>query len=179
MKKIIYKITRKILILINYKDLMNFDIEYYRSKGVKIGENARIFSNIITPEPYLLTIGNNVTISTGVNFITHDNSVSKCSEHITDNFGKIFIGDKCFIGLNSIIMPGVYLGNNTIVAAGAVVTKSFINGNVVIGGNPAKIIMTFEEFKNKSIKNSLNTKGMTFEKKREYILNSCKVDYKK
>ncbi|EOJ3081127.1 DapH/DapD/GlmU-related protein, partial [Acinetobacter baumannii] len=50
------------------------------------------------------------------------------------------IGDKCWIGMNSVILPGVVLGNGTIVAAGAVVTKSFKQGNIVIAGVPAKII---------------------------------------
>lgn len=51
------------------------------------------------------------------------------------NFGKY-----CWIGMNAIILPGVTLGNCTIVGAGSVVTKSFIQGNCVIAGNPAKLI---------------------------------------
>ena len=46
--------------------------------------------------------------------------------------------------MNSIILPGVILGDNTVVAAGAVVTKSFPQGYIVIGGNPAKIIKVIE-----------------------------------
>ena len=52
----------------------------------------------------------------------------------------IIIGKKCWIGMNSVILPGVVLGDHTIVGAGAVVTKSFVDGNCVIGGNPARII---------------------------------------
>ena len=58
------------------------------------------------------------------------------------------IGDNCFIGMNAIIMPGVTLGNNVIVGSGSVVTKSFPD-DVVVAGNPAKIICTLEEFYNK------------------------------
>ncbi|MDT4068951.1 type 8 capsular polysaccharide synthesis protein Cap8J, partial [Staphylococcus aureus] len=50
------------------------------------------------------------------------------------------IGNYSWIGMNSVILPGVELGEHTIVGAGSVVTKSFPEGNVVIGGNPAKII---------------------------------------
>lgn len=50
------------------------------------------------------------------------------------------IGDKCWIGMNSVILPGVVLGDNTIVGAGSVVTKSFENGHCVVAGNPAKLI---------------------------------------
>tara|TARA_B110000503_G_scaffold72285_1_gene111814 strand:- start:1009 stop:1188 length:180 start_codon:yes stop_codon:yes gene_type:complete len=49
------------------------------------------------------------------------------------------IGNNVWIGLNSIILKGVSVGDNTIIAAGSVVTKSFGN-NLVIGGNPAKIL---------------------------------------
>lgn len=52
----------------------------------------------------------------------------------------IKIGADCWIGAGAIIMGGVELGNKTIVAAGAVVTKSFPDGSVIIGGNPAKLI---------------------------------------
>lgn len=52
----------------------------------------------------------------------------------------VIIGKKCWIGMNAIILPGVKLGDNTIVGAGSVVTKSFPDGNLVIAGNPAKII---------------------------------------
>ena len=52
-------------------------------------------------------------------------------------------GDNCWIGAHAVINPGVSLGDNVVVASGAVVTKSFGN-NVVIGGNPAKIIKVLE-----------------------------------
>jgi acetyltransferase-like isoleucine patch superfamily enzyme len=52
----------------------------------------------------------------------------------------VIIGKKCWIGMNAIILPGVQLGDNTIVGAGSVVTKPFPDGNILIAGNPAKII---------------------------------------
>lgn len=54
----------------------------------------------------------------------------------------IKIGRNCWLGANVIVLPGVVIGDNTIVAAGAVVTKSFPDGNAVIGGVPAKILRT-------------------------------------
>jgi len=60
-------------------------------------------------------------------------------------FGKeTRIGNYCWIGMNCMILPGVTLGDLTIVAAGSVVTKSFPEGYCVIGGNPAKVIKTLE-----------------------------------
>lgn len=52
------------------------------------------------------------------------------------------IGDKCWIGMNAMVLPGVVLSKGTIFGAGSVVTKSFEQGNCVIAGNPAKIIKT-------------------------------------
>ncbi len=56
----------------------------------------------------------------------------------------IKIGDRCWIGMNSIILPGVVLGSQTTVAAGSVVTKSFTEGRVVLAGNPARIVKYLE-----------------------------------
>ena len=53
---------------------------------------------------------------------------------------EIVIGEECWIGINSVILPGVHLGKHTIVGAGSVVTKSFEEGNCIIAGNPAKLI---------------------------------------
>lgn len=53
---------------------------------------------------------------------------------------EVRIGKYCWIGMNAVILPGVVVGDFTIIAAGAVVTKSFENGYCVIGGNPAKKI---------------------------------------
>lgn len=67
-------------------------------------------------------------------------------DHDTSDFntlkikGPIKIGKKCWLACGAKIMSGVILGDNTIVAAGAVVTKSFPQGNCIIGGIPARII---------------------------------------
>lgn len=56
-----------------------------------------------------------------------------------DSSEPVEIGKKCWIGANSVILPGISIGDNVIIAAGSIVTKSF-SGPCVIGGNPAKII---------------------------------------
>lgn len=56
-----------------------------------------------------------------------------------DNY-EIHIGKNCQIGIHAIILPGVTLGNNVIVGAGSVCTKSFLEDNIIIGGNPARLI---------------------------------------
>ncbi len=137
--KIIAKISK------NHQFLVN----YYRKKGIKIGDNCLICSNIITREPGLIEIGSNVTISTNVSLVTHDNSIKLLFPDKSDLFGRIKIGNNCFIGENSIILYGCELGDNVIVAAGSVVTKSFHQKNIVIGGNPAHIISDWDTLKNK------------------------------
>lgn len=122
--------------------------DFFRKKGMKIGNDCRIYSNIGKGEAFLIEIGNNVTISNDVQIITHDNSVIKVFDNGTDYFGKVIIEDNCFIGARAILLPGVTIGRNSIVGAGSVVCKS-VKENCVVGGNPAKIICTIEEFANK------------------------------
>ena len=114
-----------------------------------IGENVFFQPYLLPSEPELLFLGNNVQVTAGVLFITHDIvcgmlNVKENRENYKILFQKIEIGDNVSIGARSIIMPGVKLGPNVIVAAGSVVTKSFSGGEdgIVIGGNPAKIIST-------------------------------------
>lgn len=64
---------------------------------------------------------------------------------------ETYIGDNCFIGMNSIILMGTHIGNNCIVGAGSVVHGTFPD-NVVIAGNPAKIICTLQEHYEKRCK---------------------------
>lgn len=85
-------------------------------------------------------------------------------ESISEYFRKhgMKIGDNCFIGARSLIMYGVELANNIIVAAGSVVCNSFYNEGVIIGGNPAKVIGTWDDFENK-----ISIHGMKSGKARE------------
>lgn len=129
--------------------------KYFRKSGIKIGGGCRIYSDIVTSEPYLIEIGDNVTISTEVTFVTHDNSIIKVDKNLPNLYGKIRIGNNCFIGERAILMYGVSISDNIIVAAGSVVTKSISEGRVIVGGNPARIIGTWDKFyeknKNKGI----------------------------
>ena len=134
-------------------------LDFYRRRGIKVGDNCLICSYLMTKEPYLLEIGNNVIVSTNVSFITHDRS-PKNYNGWGDLFGRIKVGDNCFIGENAIILYGVELGKNTLVAAGSVVTKSFLEGGVVIGGNPAKVIGKWEDMNIKYKDNIIHRKDM-------------------
>ena len=86
-----------------------------------------------------------------------------------DCFGKVTIGNYVYIGAGAQIMPGVTVGNNVLIAAGSIVTKS-IPSNVVVGGNPARIICTIDEYIKKNKKYNLNSKGMSYEEKKTFLL---------
>ena len=85
-----------------------------------------------------ITIGRGTWIAPNVGIITTNHSKESLDQH--DDPKDVIIGESCWIGMNSIILPGIYLGNNTMVGAGSVVTKSFPEGNCVIVGNPARKI---------------------------------------
>lgn len=119
---------------------------YFRKCGMKIGEGCNICCNILTPESFLIEIGNNVTISAYVVFVTHDNSINKVDSSCPNLYGKIKIGSNCFIGERATLMYGVELCDNVIVASGSVVAHSFNKERIIIGGNPAKIIGTWDDF---------------------------------
>ena len=85
-----------------------------------------------------ITIGHNTWIAPNVGIITTNHSLSDVNKHEIPE--DVYIGNKCWLGMNVMILPGVRLGDNTIVGAGSVVTKSFEQGNCVIAGNPAKVI---------------------------------------
>lgn len=83
-------------------------------------------------------IGRGTWIAQGVGIITTNHDLANPDEHAEAK--DVRLGEKCWIGMNSVILPGVVLGDHTVVGAGAVVTKSFPDGHWVIAGNPARKI---------------------------------------
>lgn len=123
----------------------------------QMGENCYYHTRDIPAEPYLLSIHNNVRIAANVRFITHDtislvidNIPKYYQEHSRMKYyiGNIEVFDNVMIGANSTILYDVKIGPNAIVAAGSVVTKD-VPPNTVVGGNPARVICTFDDFVNR------------------------------
>ncbi len=127
--------------LLTMKDGPAAAAEIARDLGVTVGDNCRFYGVNWGHEPFLIEIGNDVLLAYGVRFVNHDSGVylfRHQHKDIVNNYGKIKVGDNCFIGINATIMPNVQIGKNCIVAAGAVVMDSFPDDCVIIG-NPAKV----------------------------------------
>lgn len=117
-----------------------------RQLGMTVGENCRILSFQVSAEPWLVEIGDNVTISSEVLFVTHDGTgwLARDEKGRRYRYGRIKIGNGVFVGTRATILPAISIGSNVVVAAGSVVTKSVPPG-VVVAGNPARIIGQFNE----------------------------------
>ncbi len=146
MKNIIKKI------IFSHKSDSDSYIKYLRKKGFRIGNDVSIYSPVFTnideTRPWLVEIGDNVKITKNVTILTHgyDWSVLKVKEgDILGSAGKVTIGNNVFIGMQSTILKGVTIGNNVIIGANSLVNKDIPN-NVVVAGNPAKIITTIDEY---------------------------------
>ena len=133
-------------------------LEFLRQKGAQIGSDVMVWAPnktlIDKTNPWLIKIGNHVRITEGVKVLTHDYSwsVLKCYDSENVCPGAILgaqkpveIGSNVFIGMNAVITCGVKIGDNVIIGAGSVVTRDCAS-NGVYAGNPARFIMSIEDF---------------------------------
>ena len=133
-----------------------------RWAGAKLGKNVRINSSavfsgnggligddvwigagdVISPvAPAIITIGSHVDFGPGVMIITGSHEVDLEGEHIggKGKAASVVIGNGCWLGARAMILPGVTLADKTLVAAGAVVTKSVDVPCSLVAGVPAEI----------------------------------------
>lgn len=130
--------------------LLRGGVEAARDRGVRVGEGCRIYITSFGSEPFLISIGDRVTVTSGVRLLTHDGStwVVRDGRERYYRYGAIRIGNDVFIGTGAIVLPGVRIGSRVVVAAGAVVTRD-VPDNSVVAGNPARVISEFSAFENK------------------------------
>lgn len=130
--------------------------------GVSIGEHTVVYAPnhtyIDTNKKYMISIGDYCKITSGVTILSHDYSRSVTSRVYGQFIGgtlPVNIGDNVFIGEHATILMGTNIGNNCIIGANSVVKGNFPD-NVVIAGNPAKIVCTLEEYYKKAKNNWVN-----------------------
>ncbi|WP_273126775.1 maltose acetyltransferase domain-containing protein [Bacillus weihaiensis] len=108
--------------------------------NIHVGENFYANFDCVFLDVCKITIGDNCMVAPGVHIYTATHPLDPIERNSGKEYGiPVKIGDNVWIGGKAVINPGVSLGNNIVVASGAVVTKSFPS-NVVIGGNPARVI---------------------------------------
>jgi maltose O-acetyltransferase len=139
-----YKLMRSLYTALHQRKIDSY-LDGLKQQGLKIGESVNILEPFfIDPDHcFLISIGSNSTLAPNVRLIAHDASTKRHLDFT--RIGKIVIGDNCFIGDSVIVLPGVTIGSNTIIGAGAVVNRD-LPENVVAAGNPARIICTLDDY---------------------------------
>lgn len=144
-------------------------IGYARGLGVQMGENVRFYGmrpGMFSTEPWLISIGNNVYITNGCQFITHDGGTLILRREVPDLelTAPIVVGDDVYIGLNTLILPGAHIGNRVIIGAGSVV-RGHIPDDSVAAGVPARVIKSLEDYKKSAMERSLHLGHLKGEEK--------------
>lgn len=130
------------------KSLLKFKLFYYRKVGGEIGDSTYLAPNVyldVSHPPGKISIGKNCNITRNVIILSHTDTRLGGPERIWENlggersFGHTIIEDNVFIGVNSVIMPGVKIGKNSIIGALSFVKDDIPEGSIAVG-NPAKVI---------------------------------------
>lgn len=148
-------------------------LDYLRQLGISIGKGTHAFTTNITIDtqrPWMIKIGEYCKITKGVIILQHDYSRSvlrRVYGEVVGESKETIIGNNVFIGVNSVILMGAHIGDNVIIGAGSVVSGQ-IPSNVVVAGNPAKVIRSLDEHYN-----------IRKRKYREEAIEQAKVYYKR
>ncbi len=112
--------------------------------NIHVGENFYANFNCVFLDVCEIRIGDNCFIAPGVHIYTATHPLNPTERISGSEYGlPVNIGHNVWIGGRAVINPGVNIGNNVVIASGAVVT-TYVPDNVVVGGNPAKIIKKIE-----------------------------------
>ena len=167
------RLIKKILMLLNRE----VPTDTLVKRGMKCGKNFnRQQGCFIDPTHcYLVSIGDNVTMSIRVTVLAHDASTKKLTGYT--RLGQVKIGNNVFIGANATILPGVTIGDRAVIGAGSVVTHD-VPENAVVAGVPARTICSVDDLRKKAEPAIFSKafdasyrmgKNLTAEKKQELI----------
>ena len=123
-------------------------LKWAKKIGVNFKGRAYLYGNIgWSTEPWIITIGDNVSLTSGVKFITHDGGTLLFRDRVPDlEITKpIVIGNNVYVGNNVIFLPGVTVGDNVVIGAGAVVSRDIPSNSVAVGV-PARAIKTLDAY---------------------------------
>jgi serine acetyltransferase len=125
---------------------INFTSQIINPHNITLGGRVRQ-SFLLSGNCYIqanngIIIGDGTIFASFVKIISANHKLGDLSQH--DMQSSIEIGTNCWIGTGSVILPGVTIGDNSIIGANSVVTKSF-DSNLVVAGNPAKVIRNINE----------------------------------
>lgn len=148
-------------------------VAYARGLGVRIGNDCRLLAMTAATfgsEPYLVSLGDHVTITEGVRFVTHDGGVWIFRDQDPDLevFGPISVGDNVFIGLGVIVLPNVTIGDKCVIGAGAVVTRD-IPGDTVAAGVPARPLGKTQAYREKVGQGATRIRSLSAQDKRKAL----------
>lgn len=126
-------------------------VRHARKIGVQMGADCRLIGVSFGSEPWLIKLGNHVSIS-NAQFITHDGGVwvLRPRHPKIDYVAPIVVGDNVFIGSGTIILPGVTIGDNVVVGAGSVVASD-VPSDSIVAGVPARRIRSIQEYESRVI----------------------------
>lgn len=133
--------------------------QFARKLGVQLRGEVRFYGidrGMFGSEPWMISFGDNVYVTAGCQFVTHDGGTLILRREYPDLewSAPIWVGDDVYFGIRSIVLPGVSIGDRVIVAAGSVVTKG-VPSNSVVGGVPARVICTLDDYLARMRKKSL------------------------
>ena len=128
----------------------NFNIEHKfhcdLGSNIEAGDNLYIGYNCVIVDIAKVEIGDDCMIAANVGIYTAGHSLEPHNRNKNGYAVPISIGNNVWIGGNCVILPGVTIGDHSIIAAGSVVTKD-VEPNIVVAGNPAKFLKKITEHK--------------------------------
>ena len=143
-----YQIVKRIIKACGVKVVVKNNCYFGNGKKLSVGDHTQLGQNSRLSGP--ITIGKYVMMGPNINIMAVTHDVSDLSKPLIDHSNpslenEVIISDNVWIGASVIILPGVNIGENSIIGAGSVVTKSFPK-NSIIGGVPAKLIKERGEY---------------------------------